>query len=96
MKKRILIGCVLSILIIFLPSVTSVDLNIKDNGPDRVKFLVVGFFPETTQDMCFYYLIPGVLWAQISTNKVMILWLGDFFILGISDERPGYWLGKIP
>jgi hypothetical protein len=96
MKKWVLIGCILSLLIILLPSVISIDSSTKVNTPDRVKFLVVGFFPETRQDMVFYYLIPGILWGQILYSKVTIIWLGSLFILGISDVRPNYWLGKIP
>ena len=61
-----------------------------------MKFLAVGFFPETRGDSIVYYLLPGLIWAQVDHNNLMILWLGTFFILGISNIRPDYGFGKIP
>ena len=96
MKKKIIIGCLLIILTVLLPNVNAINENNIQSTPDKTKFLVVGFFPKTTQELCLYYIIPGIIWSQVSQNNLIILWLGDFFILGITNERPEFWLGKMP
>jgi hypothetical protein len=96
MKRKLLFGGMFILFLLLFPSVCSIEDSIIDESPYKIKYLVIGFFPDIRQDDCFYYLIPGVLWAQINFEKVIVLWLGTFFILGISDVRPNFWLGKMP
>lgn len=83
-------------IMILMPNVYAFNLDLTEQKLDKAKYLVVGFFPKTTQELCIYYIIPGILWAQVNYNTMIILWLGDFFVLGITNERPEFWFGKMP
>ncbi|UCD13903.1 MAG: hypothetical protein JSW60_00350 [Thermoplasmatales archaeon] len=91
-----MIGCILSIAIILLPSTVALDTSINEENSEKVKYLVFGFFPDTRGDWLEYYFIPGIIWARVHQNNLIILWLGTFIIIGITDERPDYGFGRIP
>lgn len=96
MRKKIMIGCILSVIIILFSSSDALDIDIDENISKKVKYLAVGFFPETRGEWIVYYLIPNIIWAQVHQNDLTIIWLGTFFIIGISSIRPDYGFGKIP
>ena len=96
MKKKILIGCILSIIIILLPASSAFNQSVNHKNLDKIKYLVIGFFPDIRGDWCVYYIIPGIIWAQVRHDQLIIIWLGTFIIVGITGERPNYGFGKIP
>ncbi len=96
MEKRNLIGCIILLIIILLPSTVAFKEGINQENPDKIKYLVLGFFPEVRGDWAVYYIIPGIIWAQVRYDQLIIIWLGRFLIIGVTGERPDYGFGKIP
>ncbi len=96
MEKRKLIGCIILFIIILLPSTIAYKDGANQENPDKNKYLVLGFFPEVRGDSVVYYIIPGIIWAQVRYDQLIIIWLGQFLIIGVTSERPDYGFGKIP
>jgi hypothetical protein len=96
MKNKILIACIISVIIILLPSTVAFNEIVNQDKPDKVKYLAIGFFPDIRGEWCIYYIIPGIIWATVHYDQLTIIWLGQFIIIGITSERPEYGFGKIP
>ena len=111
MKKKILIGSIISLVFLVMPSViatntiittmvNSDDIDENQQETIREKFLVFGFYPDTYRNWYYYYIIPGILYRGVP--EYALIWYdisyspGPFLIIGISNERPTFGIGKIP